>query len=85
MLKSHDTFHSIAGKRLVLIVDDEQINRDILGNILEADYDLIYAENGEIGMKLIREKADQLSIVLLDLIMPVMDGFETLGRLRRLE
>jgi diguanylate cyclase (GGDEF)-like protein len=69
-------------RHLVLVVEDQEINRDILGNILEADYDLIYAENGATGMELIREKADQLSIVLLDLIMPVMDGFEVLRQMQ---
>lgn len=68
-------------RHLVLVVEDQEINRDILGMILEDDYDIIYAENGEIGMQMIRENKDQLSIILLDLMMPVMDGFEVLRQL----
>lgn len=78
MLKSHDTFHSIAGKRLVLIVDDEQINRDILGHIVGDDFDCAFATNGEEAVAKIREFGDLLSLVLLDLRMPVMDGFEVI-------
>ena len=53
--------------KLVLIVDDQEINRDVLGSILEDDYELLYAENGEEALKIMREKRERLSIVLLDL------------------
>lgn len=68
--------------QLVLIVDDQEINRDVLGVILEDDYELIYAENGREALEKIREYQDRLSVVLLDLIMPVMDGFEVLENVR---
>ncbi|MBR2766272.1 MAG: EAL domain-containing protein [Blautia sp.] len=63
---------------LVLVVDDQEINRDALGVILEDDYEVIYAENGQEAMELMRANAQRLSIVLLDLMMPVMTGFEVL-------
>ena len=63
---------------LVLVVEDQEINRDVLGMILEDDYDVIYAENGLQGLEMISEHQDKLSIILLDLMMPVMDGFEVL-------
>lgn len=63
---------------LVLVVEDQEINRDVLGMILEDDYDVIEAENGKEGLELIRANADKLSIILLDLMMPVMDGFAVL-------
>ncbi len=69
-------------RHLVLVVEDQEINRDLLGMILDDDYDVIFAENGAEGMKLIRENADRLSIILLDLIMPVMDGFEVLRQVK---
>ena len=69
-------------KRLILIADDEYVNREILGNILESEYDIIYAEDGLEALKLIKENVDKLSLVLLDLIMPKMDGLELLERLR---
>ena len=68
-------------RHLVLVVEDQELNRDILGTILGDDYDILYAENGKEGLDLIREHQDRLSIILLDLIMPVMDGFEVLAAL----
>ena len=65
--------------QLVLVVDDQEINRDVLGMILEDYYELIYATNGKEALELIRENKDKLSIVLLDLIMPEMDGFQVLS------
>ena len=67
--------------QLVLVVDDLEINRDVLGTILEDSYELIYAENGREAMELVAQYQDRLSLVLLDLIMPVMDGFEVLQRM----
>lgn len=64
--------------QLVLVVDDQEINRDALGIILEDNYELLYAENGQEALTLMRENADELSLVLLDLMMPVMSGFEVL-------
>ena len=71
------------GRRPVLVVDDEFINREMLGNMLADDYDVIYAENGKEALDIVRENADTLSIILLDVIMPVMDGFETLQILKQ--
>lgn len=70
----------IEGPKLVLIVDDQEINRDALEIILEDKYEIIQASNGLEALELIRAHADRLSIVLLDLMMPVMDGFEVLNR-----
>ena len=69
-------------RHLVLVVEDQEINRDVLGMILEDDYDVIYAQNGEEGLEQMRSHLDKLSIVLLDLMMPVMDGFEVLRHMR---
>ena len=68
-------------KRLVLIVDDEHINRRLLGKIIEEEYDVIYAEDGEEALDLIRKREKTLSMILLDLIMPKMDGYELLALL----
>ncbi len=78
MLKSHEKFHSVNGKRLVLIVDDEMINREILGNILKDDYELLYAKDGKEALDLIRENKEFLSLVLLDLLMPEISGLDLL-------
>lgn len=66
----------------VLVVDDQEINRDVLGMILEDDYEVIYAENGLEAIEKIKENLDKLSVILLDLIMPVMDGFAVLAMVK---
>ena len=66
----------------VLVVDDQEINRDALGIILEDHYEILYAENGKEALDAMRADPDGLSIVLLDLMMPVMSGFEVLKAVR---
>ncbi|MBR1780074.1 MAG: EAL domain-containing protein [Oscillospiraceae bacterium] len=82
MLKSHDKFHSSNGKRLILVVDDEPINREMLGMVLASDYELIYAEDGLRALDLIWANRDTLSLILLDLMMPGLSGIEVLQRLK---
>ena len=65
-------------ERTILVVDDEAINREILGNILQAEYKVIYAENGKEALEKIHSESNAISLVLLDLLMPVMDGNEVL-------
>jgi two-component system, cell cycle response regulator DivK len=61
-------------RKKVLIVDDTEWNRDLLVQLLEDDYDLVQAVDGEQGVKAAeREKPD---LILMDLGMPVMDGWE---------
>lgn len=69
-------------RRKVLVVDDELINRTLLGFIVSRDYDVIYAENGIQALELIKENERLLSLILLDLLMPEMDGYELLEILR---
>ena len=80
--KRHDNFYSSHGKRLVLIADDELINRDILGHILAADYEVIYASDGPQTLAMIRQYSNLLSLVLLDLMMPGMSGQEVLRQIK---
>ena len=68
--------------KLVLVVDDQEINRDSLEIILEDDYEIIYAENGKEAIDQMRGHANELSLVLLDLMMPVMNGFEVMEIVR---
>ena len=68
--------------QLVLVVDDQEINRDALEAILEDDYEIIHAENGKEALEAMERRQDDLSIVLLDLMMPVMDGYEVLEKVR---
>ena len=78
MFKSHEKFHSANGKRQILIADDELINRELLGHILEEDYELLYAGDGLETLELMRQHSQTLSMVLLDLMMPGMNGIELL-------
>ena len=63
----------------ILIVDDSEMNRCILSEMLGADYDILEATNGEEAIKLLRQYETGISLVLLDLVMPVMDGFGVLS------
>ena len=65
-------------KRRVLVIDDEFINREILGNMLSKNYSVEYAENAKIGLDKLMEPDSAYSLVLLDLMMPVMGGIEFL-------
>ena len=65
-------------KRQVLIVEDEQINQMILGNMLSDGYELLYASDGIEALTQIKTYKDDLAIVLLDLQMPHMTGMEVL-------
>ncbi len=69
-------------ERTILIVDDEAINREILGNIIQSEYKVIYAENGKEALEIIQSEASAISLVLLDLLMPVMDGNEVLKAMK---
>ena len=63
----------------ILIVDDSEMNRCILSEMLGADYDILEATNGEEAIKLLRQYETGISLVLLDLVMPVLDGFGVLS------
>ena len=67
-------------KRNVLIVDDELINREILGNILSQEYTVSYADNAKDALEKLARQDSSYSLVLLDLLMPVMDGFQFLQK-----
>ena len=77
-----DILQSSGAKRKVLVVEDEWINREILGNMLSEEYDVAFAENGQKALDILREDADSFSLILLDLMMPVMTGEEVLKECR---
>ena len=65
-------------KRQILIVEDEAINQMLLSNILQEDYELLYADDGVAALEIAKENKDELSLVLLDLMLPKVNGFEVL-------
>lgn len=70
-------------KRTVLIVDDKEINRKILARMLQNKYGILFAENGQEALDCMREHADVIAAVLLDVMMPVMNGYEVLEEMRQ--
>ena len=74
-------------KSTILIVDDSELNRAILIDILGDDYQFIEAENGAQAIDLLRNRAD-IDLLLLDMVMPEMNGFDVLTAMnsnRRIE
>ena len=65
-------------RKTLLIVDDIELNRAILYELFHNKYTILEAENGKEALQLIEAHADELSVVLLDVVMPVMDGIEML-------
>ena len=65
-------------KPQILLVDDSEMNRLILAEILQGDYRILEAENGQECLEKMQTEAGNLALVLLDINMPVMDGFEVL-------
>ena len=82
MQKPQEGYRSMGGKRRILVVDDEEINREMLGMILSDDYEVLYAEDGEEALEVCAEQKESLSLVLLDLMMPVISGMEVLKRMK---
>lgn len=66
----------------ILIVDDMEINRMILHGIFEKQYKIIEAENGNQALALIDKEHDNIAAVLLDIVMPEMDGYQVMKELR---
>ena len=67
----------------ILVVDDSAINREMLNDMLSDDYDIIEAANGEEALKILKEHVYDIDLVLLDIIMPVVDGFGVLDVMKR--
>lgn len=65
----------------ILIVDDIELNREILSEILENDFSILEADNGSRALELVHKYENEITVILLDLVMPGMDGFEVLKRL----
>ena len=68
----------------ILIVDDMEINRVILDGLFQEEYHLLEAENGEQALLLLRQYHENIAIMLLDVVMPVMDGYEATRCIRSL-
>ncbi|MCI8415063.1 MAG: diguanylate cyclase [Ruminiclostridium sp.] len=70
-------------KQKILIVDDSEMNRSILADMLGDEYEIIEAENGSEGVAALQKYGSEVSLVLLDIVMPEMDGFGMLTVMNR--
>ena len=70
-------------KQKILIVDDSEINRALLVDILEEQYDVVEAENGVEAISVLSKQRTDFSLLLLDIMMPEMDGFEVLAYINK--
>lgn len=68
-------------RQQILIVDDEEVNRVILGEIFRDDYDIIEAPNGQEAIERLKEN-DNIVLICLDVVMPIMDGFGVLDYMK---
>ena len=69
----------------ILIVDDIELNREILAVALGDVYPVLEAGDGEQAIELLKEHSDEVAVVLLDLIMPKVDGYEVLKYMKQTE
>ncbi len=70
-------------KQKILIADDSEMNRALLVDILEDQYDIVEADNGAAAIDLLTQCGGDFSLLLLDIMMPEMDGFEVLAYINR--
>lgn len=68
-------------KDTVLIIEDDEINRGILGALLQDKFNLLEAENGKVGLDVLSANYKKISVILLDILMPVMNGYDFLQRM----
>lgn len=69
-------------RNILVIVDDVAMNRALLGQMFQKEFEILEAENGEEAIQIINEYYNNIALVLLDIKMPVMDGFEVMSRMK---
>lgn len=69
-------------RKRILIADDIESNREILGDLLEKEYDILYASDGEEALKVLRGNKGEIDLVILDLYMPGMNGREVITEMQ---
>ena len=69
-------------RKQILVVEDNALNRAMLCEILSEKYDALVASNGQEALDILKQQGDRISLILLDVVMPVMDGYTFLNQLR---
>ena len=72
----------MAPAKQILVIEDNEINRDMLISILENQYTVLTTENGLAGLDILKDHPDDISLILLDIEMPVMDGYTFLDTIK---
>lgn len=72
----------MTSQKIILVVEDNEINRAMLRGILESEYKVLEAPNGLEALKVLNDQKDNVSLILLDIVMPVMDGYTFLSILK---
>ena len=72
-----------ADKQKILIVDDSEMNRSILADMLGEEYEIMEAEDGNEGVAMLQQHGHEIALVLLDIVMPNLDGFGVLTAMNR--
>ena len=70
-------------QKKVLIVEDNKINREILNEILSGTYEVLEAKNGKAALEILQQNRGEISLILLDVMMPVMDGYTFLDLIKK--
>lgn len=69
-------------QKQILVVEDNKINRTMLSGILSAQYTVLEAENGQEALEILKRTREEISLILLDIMMPVMDGYTFLSHVK---
>ena len=70
-------------KNTILLVDDEEVVKQRLCDVIRDEYEILDASDGQEALKLLAQNIDKVAVIVLDLIMPVMDGFQFMDAFRR--
>ena len=79
----HYKMSEVITKQKILIADDSEMNRELLAAILEEEYDIIQVNDGVQAVDCLQRQAEEISLLLLDIVMPHMDGFEVLSYMNK--
>ena len=72
----------MTAKKQILVVEDNCLNREMLIEILAEQYTVLSAENGQAALEILRQNKERIALILLDVMMPIMDGFAFLEQLK---
>ena len=69
-------------RKRILVVEDNLLNREMLAAILSEQYEVLETENGQMALDILKENGDDVALIFLDMMMPIMDGFTFLKRIK---